>query len=167
MASGTGRWLAPLGASAAVLAVFVVPGMVASSGTSTGGVGPDQPEPVLTPHDPVTPALPPDGAEERSPDPRHVDLIGYRADGRDLLVFYTVDQTAGCSGAIEEPMVEERVGSVLIWVRRQRTADSDEVCVNRIPTSSVEVRLNRPLGGRLLQDRSRGGSLVPPLASQP
>ena len=41
MTPATSRWLAPLGASAAVLAVFVVPGVLASVG---GGAarGPDR-----------------------------------------------------------------------------------------------------------------------------
>ena len=167
MNPGTGRWLAPLGASAAVLAVFVVPGVVATTGTSRAGVGPQQPEPQLTPYDPVTPSLPPDGADQDRGGPRQVDLIGYRVDGRDLVVFFTVDQTSGCSGAIKEPQVEERLGSVRVTLVRQRTAGSDEVCVSRVPTSSVDITLERPLAGRLLQDGTRGGSLVPPMSSLP
>jgi hypothetical protein len=167
MSPGTGRWLAPLGASAAVLALLVVPGVVATTGTSRAGVGPQQPEPQLTPYDPVTPLLPPDGADQERGDPRLVDVIGYRVDGRDLVVFFTVDQSAGCSGAIQEPQVDERLGAVRVTLQRQKASGSDEVCVNRVPTSSVDITLERPLGGRLVQDGTRGGSLVPPMSSLP
>jgi hypothetical protein len=167
MEPGTGRWLAPLGASVAVLAVLVAPGVVAASGTSTTGVGPQRPEPEFTPYDPVTPSLPPDGADQDRGGPRAVDVIGYRTDGRDVVVFYRVDQTAGCSGAVEEPVVEERVGTVRVTLRREKVSDADESCAVRIPTSSVVLTLGRPLGGRLLQDGTRGGSLVPPMASLP
>ena len=167
MNPGTGRWLAPLGASAAVLAVFVVPGVVATSGTSRAGVGPQQPEPGLTPYDPVTPSLPPDGADQDRGGPRQVDLVGYRVQGRRLVVFFTVDQGAGCSGAIRAPEVDERVGAVRVTLVRQKPAGSDEACADPVPTSSVDITLERPLAGRLLQDGTRGGSLVPPMSSLP
>ncbi|CAN5534368.1 hypothetical protein BH10ACT10_BH10ACT10_23330 [soil metagenome] len=167
MRPGTGRWLAPLGASAAVLAVFVVPGVVTASGTSRAGVGPQQPEPEFTPYDPITPSLPPDGADQDRGGPRQVDVIGYRVNGRDLVVFFTVDQRSGCSGAIQAPLVDERVGAVRVTLKRQPPAGSDEACTDRVPTSSVDITLDRPLGGRLLQDGTRGGSLVPPMSSLP
>ena len=155
-----------MGASAAVLAVFVVPGVVAATGTSRAGVGPQQPRPVLTPNDPVTPPLP-DQARQKRSGPPLVDVVGYRVNGRDLVVFYTVDQSAGCSGAIEKPLVQERGDSVRILLQRRKIAGTNEVCVNRIPTSSVDITLSRPLGGRLLQDAARDGALVPPIASLP
>ena len=85
MTPGTGRWLAPLGASAAVLAVFVVPGVVAATGTSRAGVGPQQPEPGLhavRPGHPA-PAAGPEAEQDRSGPPL-VDVVGYRVQGRDL-----------------------------------------------------------------------------------
>ena len=88
-------------------------------------------------------------------------------DGLDLVVFYRVDQSAGCSGDIREPVVDERVGAVRVTLQREEDEGDDEVCVGRIPTSSVEITLDRPLGGRLLQDGARGGSLVPPMAALP
>ena len=166
MTPGTGRWLAPLGASVAVLAVFVVPGVVASTGTSRAGVGPQPPQPEFTPYDPVTPSLPPDGADQDRGGPRAVDLVGYRVNGRDLVIFYTVDKFGGCSGALEEPVVDERVAAVRVTLRRKTTVATG-ACTDRIPTTSVEITLERPLSGRLLQDGTRGGSLVPPMASLP
>jgi hypothetical protein len=169
MSPRTGRWLAPLGASSAVLAVLLVPGAVAVGGGETG-VGPQRPDGPLTPHDPVTPVLPPDGSDgvdASRADPRHVDVLAYRSQGRTLHVYYRVDQHAGCSGAIEEPVVEERASSVQVLIRRRPVRGDDQVCAYRVPTSSVEIRLSRPLGARLLRDASRSGSLVPPVASQP
>lgn len=167
MEPGTGRWLAPLGASAAVLALLVVPGVVATTGSSRAGVGPQQPEPEITPYDPVTPSLPPDGADQNRGGPRPVDVIGYRASGRELVVFFTVDPGSGCSGAIKEPQVDERVAAVRVTLTRQRPTGSEAACTDQVPTSSVDITLERPLEGRLLQDGTRGGSLVPPMSSLP
>lgn len=168
MTSRPGRWLAPLGASAAVLAVFVVPGVLAASGPRGGGPGP-APDADFSPYDPVTPSLPPDGAEEDRSGRRQVDLVGYRADGAVLHVFYTVDPRRGCSVGIDEPVVDERAGSVRIRLVRSWPGPGSvgAACADRLPTSSVDIRLSRPLGGRLLRDGARGGSLVAPLASQP
>ena len=152
-----GRWLAPLGASAAVLAVFVVPGW--SPRRAQRGAAPGRPRTWITPHDPVTPTLPPDGAEEDRSGRREVDLVGYRADGAVLHVFYTVDPRRGCSVGIDEPVVDERVGSVRIRLLRSWPGPGSvgAACADRLPTSSVDIRLSRPLGGRLLQDGARGG----------
>ncbi len=168
MTPGTGRWLAPLGASAAVLAVFVVPGVVAATGTSRAGVGPQQPRPVLTPNDPVTPPLAGPGQAEPRSGPPLVDVVGYRVNGRDLVRLL--------HGRPE--LRAARVRSRSRWSRSGaapsgscscggRSRATDEVCVDRIPTSSVDITLSRPLGGRLLQDAARGGALVPPIASLP
>jgi len=152
----TSRWLAPLGASAAVLAVFVVPGVLASVG---GGVapGPDR----LVMHDPVTPYRPPTGAEQRRGGPRDVEIIGYKAMGRTLQVFYTLDRSTDCSTRIEPPKVRERVASVVVQLSRAPSRAPDVVCQDLRLTNSVDIVLSRPMGGRLLQDGSRGGSLVP------
>jgi len=168
MTPRSGRWLAPLGASAAVLAVFVVPGVLASTGPRHAGPGPT-PDEGFSPHEPITPSLPPDGAVEDRSGRREVDLVGYRADGAVLHVFYTADPRRGCSVGIDEPVVDERVGSVRIRLLRSWPGPGSvgAACADRLPTSSVDIRLSRPLGGRLLQDGSHGGSLVPPLASQP
>ena len=87
----------------------------------------------------------------------------------ELHVFYTVDPRRGCSVGIDEPVVDERVGSVRIRLVRSWPGPGSvgAACADRLPTSSVDIRLSRPLGGRLLQDGARGGSLVAPLASQP
>jgi hypothetical protein len=156
-----GRWLAPIGASAAVLAVFVVPGVIVTAGSGSGP-GPDHPpDGVITPDDPVTPSLLADGVGRDRREVREVDVTGYRGQGRRLLVLYTVDQTTDCSSRIEEPEVEERADSVVVRLRRRPSQAPDQVCVNLLLTNSVEIGLSRPLGDRVLLDGSRGGALVP------
>ncbi|QWZ06390.1 hypothetical protein KRR39_12305 [Nocardioides panacis] len=168
MTSRPGRWLAPLGASAAVLAVVVAPGVLGSVGPRGAGPGP-APDADLPPYDAITPSLPPDGAEEDRTGRHQVDLVGYRADGTVLHVFYTVDPRRGCSVGIDDPVVQERAGSVRIRLVRSWPGPGSvgAGCADRLPTSSVDVRLSRPLGGRLLQDAAHGDALVAPLASQP
>lgn len=162
MTPGTGRWLAPIGASAAVLAVFVIPGVVAGVGGTATGPGPDRvPDGVVTPHDPVTPSLPPDGANEEGRRTRKVDVVGYRAEGRTLRIFYTVGQSTDCPSRIKTPRVQEKAGSVVVRLDRRPSRAPDEGCAHLLLTDSVDVRLDRPLGDRVVQDASRGGSLVP------
>ena len=157
-----GRWLAPVGAAAAVLALFVVPGLVATVGSGDGGPGPDNtPDGVLTPQDPVTPTLPPDDAEKERTGPRDVEVVGYRAQGRTLRIYYRVDQSTDCSAQIEKPMLTERAGAVVVSLRRRPAPSPVDVCVNLLLTNSVDLELSRPLGGRVVLDASRGGSLVP------
>ena len=139
-----------------MLAVFVVPGVLAGNGRGAGP-GLDQ---VFVPHDPVTPSLPSYGSQRRR-DGRGVEIVGYKAMGRTLEVFYTVDQSTDCSSRIAPPKVEERVASVVVELSRQRSRAPDQVCSGLLLSSSVEITLSEPMGGRLLQDGSRGGALVP------
>ena len=157
MTSGSARWLAPVGAAAAVLALFVVPGVITASGTGDAGPGPDG---VVSPGL-VTPTPAPDRTEGSRPRIRDVDVVGYRAQGRTVRVFYTVDQATDCSSRLEKPVVEERPGSVVIRLQRRLSGAPEEVCVHLLLTNSVDITLARPLGDRLLQDGSHGDSLVP------
>lgn len=156
MTPATSGWLAPLGASAAVLAVLVVPGVLAATG---GGAGPG-PERLFV-HDPVTPYLPPGGPVHDRGGPGAVEIVGYKAMGRTLEVFYTLDRTTDCSSRIKPPKVRERVSSVVVELSRQPSRAPDVVCQSLRLTNSVDIVLSRPMGGRLLQDGSRGNSLVP------
>ncbi len=132
-----------------------------SIGTSDAGPGPNQPDGVVTPQGPVTPTLPPDGAEQERTGPRDVDVVGYRAQGRTLRIYYRVDQSTDCSAQIEKPVLTERVGAVVVSLRRRPAPSPEDVCVNLLLTNSVDLQMSRPLGGRVVQDGSRGGSLVP------
>jgi hypothetical protein len=151
----TSRWLAPLGASAAVLAVVVMPGVLATTGG--GGLAPDQ---VFVPNDPVTPSLPTYGPDTHRSG-RGVEIVGYQAMGRTLHVFYTLDQTIDCSNRIQTPNVEEHASTVVVKLSRRPSAAPDQVCQPLRLTNSVEIVLSRPMGGRLLQDGARGRALVP------
>jgi hypothetical protein len=153
----TSRWLAPIGASAAVLAVFVVPGVLAGHGRGAGP-GLDQ---VFVPHDPVTPSLPPYDAQRHREGHRGVEIVGYKAMGRTLQVFYTLEQTTDCANRIQSPRVEEHASTVVVELSRRPSSAPDQVCHRLLLTNSVEIVLSRPMGGRLLQDGSRGRSLVP------
>lgn len=156
MTPDTSRWLAPLGAAAAVLAVVVVPGVLNSVGRGPAP-GPGQ----LLVHDPVTPYRPPTGSEQRRRGPRDVEIVGYKAMGSTLQVFYTLDRSTDCSTRIKPPKVRERVATVVVELSRAPSRAPDVVCQDLRLTNSVDIVLSRPMGGRLLQDGSRGGALVP------
>ena len=157
MTPSRSRWLAPVGASAAVLAVFVVPGVLAGNGRGADP-GLDQ---VFVPHDPVTPSLPSYDAQRRRDGHRGVEIVGYKAMGRTLQVFYAIEQTTDCSNRIQSPRVKEYASTVVVELSRRPSAAPDQVCHRILLTNSVEIELSRPMGGRLLQDGSHGRSLVP------
>jgi len=83
------------------------------------------------------------------------------AEGRTLRVFYTIDRSTDCSVRIATPVVKEKVGAVVIRLDRRPSLSHGEVCADLRLTTSVDITLTRPMGGRVLQDASRGGSLVP------
>ncbi len=158
MTPGTGRWLAPLGASAAVLVVYVVPGVLNAHDGAGDGRRPDG---VVTPDAAVAPVLPADGAEESRSRVRAVDIIGYRTAGRTLRVYYTIDRSTDCSIRIATPVVKETLSAVVVQLDRRPSLTPGEVCSDLRLTTSVDISLTRPMAGRVLQDGSRGGSLVP------
>ncbi len=148
-----------MGASAAVLAVFVVPGMVMSA-AGGAGPGPGYDPPVITP-DPDIPHRHPNDVDGRRPDVREVEVVGYQTRGRTLRLYYTVDQSSDCSSRIEPPRLEERADSVVVRLERVPSRAPDQVCSHLLLTSSIDVPLAEPLGRRVLQDAGRDGALVP------
>lgn len=165
------RWLAPAGASVAVLAVFVVPGLVAATidaqngggqnGGGRNGGGRDRAS-VVEPHDPITPDLPPEPIEtEGTTADRSVAITGYRAEGRALRVFYTVDQSTDCSSRIEPPVTRERPDAVVVFLERRISRAPNEVCTHLMLANSVDIPLQRPLADRVVQDGSLEYALVP------
>jgi len=159
MSTSTGRWLAPMGASAAVLAVFVVPGMVLTVAGS-GGPDPGHDPPVITPDPDIPHRHPQEGDRDRADVPE-VEVVGYETSGRTLRLYYTVDQSSDCSSRIEAPRLRETAAAVVVWVDRRRSHAPDQVCSHLQLTSSVDVPLSRPLGRRVLRDAGRGGAPVP------
>ena len=151
MTLGSGQWLAPLGASAAVLAVYVVPGVLTARDTA---------DRVVVPSGPVTERTSSHGAENQVT-VRAVDVTGYLAQGRSLRVFYTVNRSTDCSLRIAKPAVEETADAVVIRLDRKPSLAPAEVCPSLLLASSVDISLSRPMAGRVLLDGSRGDSLVP------
>jgi hypothetical protein len=163
MEHGVGRWLAPMGASAAVLGVFVVPGLVAAA---TDRSGPDggvdtRLSGVVEPHDPITPVLPPQPIEQVGRSERAVEVTGYQSAGRTLTLYYTVDQSTDCSARIDPPLVRERPTTVIVFVQRQVSRAPNQVCTHLSLANSVTLALHVPLGDRVVQDGGYDGSLVP------
>jgi hypothetical protein len=162
MEHDAGRWLAPLGASAAVLGVFVVPGLVAAATDRAGGGGGDtRLSGVVQPHDPITPSLPPEPIEQVGRSDRAVEVTGYQSAGRSLVLYYTVDQSTDCSARIDPPLVRERPTTVIVFVQRQVSRAPNQVCTHLSLANSVVVPLQAPLGDRVVQDGGYDGSLVP------
>jgi hypothetical protein len=160
MTTSPGRWLAPVGASAAVLAVFVVPGVVVTAADGGADPGPGFNPPTSTP-EPARPSGPRRQADRQRADIREVEIVGYQATGRKLRIYYTVDQSSDCSSRIEPPDVQETASAVLVRLDRRPSRAPDQVCTHLLLTNSVDIALSRPLGARALQDASLGGALVP------
>jgi hypothetical protein len=166
------RWLAPAGASAAVLAVFLVPGLVAVSiGGAGGGGGGDtdrdrQIGGVLNPRELITPDLPPEPIETEGTTEPGVEITGYRTRGRTLTLYYNVDQSTDCSSRIEPPTVLEGPDAVIVFLRRRVSRAPGEVCAHLMLANSVDISLRRPLEERVLQDGGFDEALVPEVTHQ-
>jgi hypothetical protein len=159
VSNGTARWLAPVGASAAVLAVLAVPGVLLSAADGSGpGPGFDAP---TAPPDDVAPSRPAETSDNRHGGVREVEIVSYEAEGRSLRLYYTVDQSSDCSSRIEPPAVRETADAVVVRLDRRPSRAPDQVCTHLLLTNTVDVPLGRPLGRRVLQDASRAGALVP------
>jgi hypothetical protein len=157
-----GRWLAPMGASAAVLGVFVVPGLVAAATDGGGdGGGDTRLSGVIEPHDPITPLLPPQPIQQVGRSDRAVEVTGYESAGRTLTLYYTVDQSTDCSARIDTPLVRERPTTVIVFLQRQVSRAPNQVCTHLSLANSVTVPLHIPLGDRVVQDGGYDGGLVP------
>ena len=160
------RWLTPAGASMAVLAVFVVPGLVAAA-TDAATNGTDRTlGGVVRPRELITPDLPPEPIETEGTTDRAVEITGYRSEGRTLTVYYTVDQSTDCSSRIRPPVTRERPDTVTVFLERRVSRAPDEVCAHLLLANSVEIRLDRPLADRAVQDGGFDGALVPPEAAE-
>ncbi|MFL6134019.1 MAG: hypothetical protein ACJ72A_14535 [Nocardioidaceae bacterium] len=167
MERDVGRWLAPAGASAAVLAVFLVPGLVAATtdgGTGGGGGGTNRDRHiggVTRPQELITPNLPAEPIETEGTSAPAVEITGYRTHGRTLTLFYNVDQSTDCSSRIEPPLVLEGPDAVIVFVRRRMSRAPGEVCAHLMLANSVDISLHRPLENRVLQDGGFDEALVP------
>ena len=117
--------------------------------------------------------MPPDRTAERLPLPapgvgrpgtpgRRCGSPATRRTGRTLTVFYQVAPRSDCSTKIDPPGVRESAGAVAVRLVRAPTGRPEEICAGQRLSSSVAIRLDRPLGGRLLRDVAQQGALVTP-----
>ncbi len=156
--SNGGRWLVPVAASVAVVALVV--GVPRAMAPSDDGGGPDRPEvEIVGPQRLLTPS----GIE--APEPSltgrgSIRITGYRATGTVLALSYEVDLT-DCGGRIARPQVEETRRSVLVTLRRAAADVRGQNCGDVSRSDVVNVSLSRPLAGRLVRDVRRDGALVP------
>ena len=164
VAARTARWLVPVAAAAGVAALFIGLAVLVRPSSGGPGPGPDQ-DLRLGRESPVTPSLPPDPADGDRPD-GDIEITGYQSTGRTLNLFYNVN-VRGCAGQIDPPRVRESVAAVVVEIHRRKSGSSLQACGNLLLQDSVEVRLQRPLAGRLVRDGGRRMALVPPKASVP
>ena len=161
MSSGAARWLAPAGAAVAVLVAVLVPGVLGQPGTGGGGPGPDRtPDKLIRPDQPVVPDPLP-GDRRDSGTTRQILVTGYRTAGRGLTVFYRVVPRGDCSTGLGRTQVTESSDSVSVRLQRKVPSRPEEKCAGRERSASVRIRLDRPVGERVVQDAARRGALVP------
>lgn len=159
MSTRRGRWTAPIGASATVLAILLLPPLVAQAGSDAGpGPGPDRIEPL---------PLPSPVPDVRRAFRGQLRISGYQAAGRDLTLFYQVAPRADCSTLVRSPKIRESTGRVAVLLVRPPLSRPALRCNNRRQSSSVSVRLSRPLEGRVLVDLAQRGALVTPQYAAP
>jgi hypothetical protein len=161
MSPPVARWLAPAGAALAVLVAVVVPGVLGQP--SSGGAGPrpdPQPDRLVRQVRPVVPDPRP-GDRRDSGSTREILVTGYRSSGRDLTVFYRVAPRSDCSTGLRRPRVTETSDSVAVRLERAVPARPGEACGGRRLRASVRIRLDGPVGERVVQDAARRGALIP------
>ncbi|HET7388982.1 MAG TPA: hypothetical protein VFJ19_20225 [Nocardioidaceae bacterium] len=182
--SMTRRWLAPIAASVAVLALFV--GLWWAGTTSTasrqaaqhaqgGQLGQDHRgdttslsvdagrgeaedgsgTPPLAGGGPV--AVP--DPTSSPPLPKRVVITGYRTTGRTLSLDYTIG-IASCYGRIAPPKVAGTAHAVIVTLHRVPAAHSgDTACPDIALLETVDVTLAEPLGDRVVKDGSTGATV--------
>lgn len=159
------KFLVPLGAALALLALFAVVRVLAgdssstgppesppaagggSSGSEPGNVGSAEPAPEPSP-DPVEPV-------PSLTDPRGVAIDSFYAyDGRRLAINYSIG-VPQCYGTIDVPDVVETADSVTVTLTRVPPKQNKEVaCIDIALTKSVDITLEQPLGDRDVVDGS-------------
>lgn len=169
------RWLLPLLAAGAVLAVVAGiwlqrPGGGSDElGPAAGGGGGDSP-----PYSGSEPGNPgPDGPvplpdmtttpEPGVSAPRHLIAVNsyYRYDARHLALNYT-NGVPECYGSAGDVRVEESSSTVTVTIPRvPPSAKDDEVeCIEIAMLLTLDITLDEPLGDRVVLDGSRDGTPV-------
>ena len=166
------RFLVPLGAALALLALFVGVRVLSgdssptgraesppaagggSSGSEPGNAGSQEPVPSPEPTEPPSP-------EPTDPPPSTTNQRGvaidsyYRYDGRRLAINYSIG-VPECYGTIDVPDVVETADSVTVTLTLvpPKRVNKEVVCIDIALTKSVEITLEQPLGDREVVDGS-------------
>lgn len=177
MSSGARRWLVPLVAALAVLAVVGVmwqqrPGATGEDAGFAGGGDTGQDSPPYSGSDPGTPGIEPlDPPSDRPDDVPDVDMgtiavdSFYRYDDTHLALNYT-NGIPECYGDAGTPLVEESADAVVVTIPRTPVKnDGDTACIDIAMLGTVAVTLSAPLGDRAVLDGARERTEVKEAAS--
>jgi hypothetical protein len=168
----TRRWLVPILAAVAVLAVVGAvwvtmqgssdpePGAAGgggsppSAGSEPGSPGSDLPGN----DDPVSPA--PGGGDV---DEGTIAATGYHQYDETRLALVYTNGVPECYGTAGTPRVEETDRAVVVTIpRTPPTGDKDTACIDIALIEKVDITLDAPLGDREVRDGSRGGAVLHP-----
>jgi len=170
------RWLVPVLAAVAVLAVIAViwqqrPGASGDdvgvaggdtgqgsppyAGDSPGSDGDLEPDPSLDPD--------PGAGSGGDVDAGMISASGYHAyDATRLAVVY-VNGIPECYGTAGTPRVQETADAVTVTIpRTPAKSTGDTACIDIALTDSVDITLDSPLGDRDVLDGSRDGAKLSP-----
>jgi hypothetical protein len=158
------RWLVPVAAAAVVLVLLAGVLWVADTGSGgddtsfAGGSGREpgtvRPSPGVADPEPV-----------RSSDPMAVVIEGYRLhdDPRRVSIRYYIG-VPECYGTIRQPKVEETPQAVRVTLTRKPPAGGGaEACIDIALLKAVDIRLDAPLGDRLVLDGAVDDAVVSPV----
>ncbi|MGH3444401.1 MAG: hypothetical protein ACRDPB_03410 [Nocardioidaceae bacterium] len=171
----TRRWLAPVAASVAVLALFIGLWWAGTASTASRQAAQQAQQgrngsalvvagdrasgtEVPPPFDASGggPVALPDPTSSLRPLPKRVLITGYRTSGRTLSLDYTIG-IASCYGRIATPKVAESADTVIVMLHRLPTAQSkDRACPDLALLETVDVDLAGPVGDRVVKDGATG-----------
>jgi hypothetical protein len=173
MDARTRRWLVPLAAAVAVLAVVAVVWQQRPGGDTGAGSAPPAAGGSAVPGSPGSEGTEgPDGDLTPVPGPDQTPAAGTQAvdsyfayDATRLALNYTTG-VPECYGTVGEPVVEETAEAVTVTLPKTPPKDArDVVCIDIALTKSVDIELDTPLGDREVRDGSRGDTRVEPGAA--
>ena len=188
---GTARWLVPLLAALAVLAVVATvwaqrpgsggdevgfagggtgQGSPSYDGSSPGSTGPDEPavdEPgAVEPGGPASPPGSPSDGGGGTADSGTIAVDSFYAYDATHLALNYANGIPECYGAAGTPRVEESADAVVVTIPRTPVrADGKRACIDIALLGTVDITLDAPLAGRRVLDGARDGARVPEAAA--
>lgn len=179
---GARRWLVPLMAALAVVAIVAAiwtqrPGSSGQDAGFASGGDSGQGSPPYAGTEPGSPGSP--GADEPAEPPTDAPGTGsggagtgdvqqgtiavssfYAYDATHLAINYT-NGVPECYGEAGTPKVEERADAVVVTIPRiPAKSTGDRACIDIALLSSLDLTLDAPLAGRRVLDGSRDGTQV-------